>query len=167
MDHIGDPFSRARSGIPANERRCDATYCLSATTRIRTETVIQSEAQKRAGTPVAFAMFKASVGTVAANGDERKKMVFKSSSAFKTHWTGSRLTKKVAARADAKRATRKRPTDSRTPANKVKGMPLNAPATIGFITPKIIVRVSTIAADPSKTMRAATARRIKMSKSDP
>src|ERR1043166_515071 len=170
MDHIGDPFSSARSGIAANECRREATYCLSATARIRTEMVIQSEAQKRAGTPVAFAMFKASVGTVGANGDERKKTVLQSSKAFKTHCTASRLTTNVAARAEAKRATRKRPTVSKTPASKVNGMPLKAtqaPAKIGFITPKIIVSVRTIAADASNTMRAATARRIKISNSDP
>ena len=38
-----------------------------------------------AGTPVALAMLVASVGAAGANGDERKKTVFRSSRAFRTH----------------------------------------------------------------------------------
>src|SRR5213079_1070813 len=113
--------------------------------------VIQTVAQIRAGMPVAFAMLSASVGTVAANGDDRKKTVFRSSKAFKTHCTAKRLTTKEATRAEAKRATANRPIDKSTPANRVKGSPLSesqAPANKGFTTPKIIVRASTIPAEP-------------------
>src|SRR2546423_13317842 len=90
MLHASAVRSRARSLTPANDFRCDATYCLSATATIKTDSAIQRTAQNIAGIPVAFAMFSASVGTVAANGEDRKKNVFRSSSAFKTHCTASR-----------------------------------------------------------------------------
>src|SRR6476620_5294755 len=124
--------------MPANDFCREATYCLIATSRIKTENAIHKPAQKIAGTPVVLAMFTASVGTVAAKGDERKKTVFRSSKAFRTHCTARRLTTKVATRADAKRATAKRPAARSTPANKVKGSPLSesqAPANNGFTTP--------------------------------
>src|SRR5215510_10868469 len=115
MDHMPVPFSRPRSGVAAKARWREATYCFKATIRISTDRAIQSVAQMNAGTPVAFAMFRASVGTVAAKGEDRKKTVFRSSSAFKTHCTASRLTTKVATRAEAKRATAKSAADKRTP----------------------------------------------------
>src|SRR5262245_27169815 len=37
IGHTGAALSRAKSGMPAKERWRDDTYCLSATTRIRTE----------------------------------------------------------------------------------------------------------------------------------
>src|SRR2546430_17230760 len=144
-------------------------YCRTVTARIRTDE-IQTIDQTIAGTPVAFAMFSASVGTVVANGDERKKTVFKSSRAFKTHWTARKLTRKVATRAEANRATAKRPTDISTPASKVKGSPLSepqVPAMTGLTTPKIVVNANTTAAEPTRTRRAATDRRISTSSSAP
>src|SRR6185503_142759 len=106
---MGEPASSVRSGTPVNDFCREATYCLIATSRIKTENAIHKPAQKIAGTPVVLAIFTASVGTVAANGDDRKKTVFRSSNAFKTHCTAKRLTTKVATRADAKRATAKSP----------------------------------------------------------
>ena len=47
--------------------------------------MIQREAQTTAGMPVAAAMFTASVGALGAKGDERKKTVFRSRRAFRTH----------------------------------------------------------------------------------
>src|SRR5206468_3018071 len=97
---------------------------------------IQRMTHRRAGMPVAFAMFKASVGTVGANGDERKKAVLRSSSAFKTHWTARKLVKKAATRALANFATAISPAERRTPAKRVKGMPERAPHdTIGLKRP--------------------------------
>src|SRR2546421_2060080 len=125
--HISAVRSRARSLPPANDFRCDATYCLTATARIKTDSAIQSAAQNIAGIPVAFAIFSASVGTVAANGDDRKNTVFRSSRAFKTHCTASRLTRKVATFAEANRATANRPTDKRPPASRVNGIPPTDP----------------------------------------
>src|SRR5215813_15333497 len=153
---MAEPLSRFKSGIEANDFWREATYCLSATARIKTDVAIHKVAQISAGTPVALAIFKASVGTVAAKGDDRKKTVFRSSSAFRTHWTANKLTTKVATRAEANRATRNRPADNSTPANRVKGRPLRdsqTPANSGLITPKIIVSDSTSTAEPKSTMR--------------
>src|SRR5437870_13607703 len=103
--------------------------------RIPNAIAIQTMAQAIAGIPVALYMFTASVGTDGANGDERKKTVFKSSSAFSTHCTASRLTTKVATAGDAKRATATRPIAKATPAKSVKGIPLSElhdPAMIGL-----------------------------------
>src|SRR5581483_1344498 len=163
IDHMSAVRSSVKSDGPANERLCDEVYCFTATTRINTEITIHSAAQNIAGMPVAFAIFKASVGTVAANGEDRKKTVFKSSSAFKTHCTASRLTTKLATLALANRATANSPTDSSTPATSVKGSPANdphVPARIGLITPKITVRPSTTTDEAASTTRAATDRRI-------
>src|SRR5437667_6808916 len=96
---------------------------------------IQTMDQRIAGMPVALAMFKASVGTLGANGDERKKTVFRSSSAFKTHCTARKLTKKVAKRGLAKRASATRPTESSVPAISVNGIPENAPDQTGLNSP--------------------------------
>src|SRR5947207_3254745 len=170
MDQRPAPLSRLRSGIEANARCREATYWRIATTRIRTDIAIHNVAQTTAGTPVAFAIFRASVGTVAANGEDRNKTVFRSSSAFKTHCTANKLTTKVATRAEANRATANSPAVNKTPANKVKGSPLNesqAPANSGLMTPKIMVNASTTAAEPNSTMRAATARRISTSNKAP
>src|SRR5262249_327499 len=159
-----------KSGIEANDFWPEATYCLSATARIKTDVAIHKVAQISAGMPVALAIFKASVGTVAAKGDERKKTVFRSSSAFRTNWTTNKLTKKGGTGAEGNRATRNRPADNSTPANRVKGRPLKdnqAPANNGLITPKIIVNDITSTAEPKSTMRAATARRIKTRSSAP
>src|SRR5881227_2171406 len=127
MLHASAVRSRARSLPPANDFRCDPTYCLTETTRIKTDSAIQSAAQNIAGIPVAFAIFSASVGTVAANGEDRKNTVFRSSRAFKTHCTASKLTRKVATFAEAKRATANKPTDSKPPASNVNGSPLSEP----------------------------------------
>src|SRR5947207_10553564 len=127
---------------------------------------IQTPAQMTAGIPVALRMFSASVGTLGANGDDKNRTFFKSSNAFKTHCTASKLTTKVATRAEANRATANSPAVNKTQANKVKGSPLNesqAPANSGLMTPKIIVNASTTAAEANSTMRAATARRISTS----
>src|SRR5437016_631603 len=127
MLHISAVRSRARSLPPANDFRCDATYCLTATARIKTESAIQRTAQNIAGIPVAFAIFSASVGTVVANGEDRKNTVFRSSKAFSTHCTANKLTRKVATFAEAKRATANKPSDSKPPASNVKGTPLTEP----------------------------------------
>src|SRR5436853_1082431 len=164
--HISAVRSRARSFTPANDFRCDATYCPTATARIKTDSAIQRTAQNIAGIPVAFAMFSASVGTVAAKGDDRKNTVFRSSRAFKTHCTASKLTRKVATFADAKRATANKPTDNRPPANNVNGTPLtepHVPLIKGLMTPKIVVSASTTTDEPSNTTRAAIERRIRTS----
>src|ERR1700738_2448458 len=123
-----------------------------------------------AGRPVALAIFAASVGTVGPNGDERKKTVFRSSKAFRTHWTASRLKTKVATRALANLATATRPAARAMPAKNVNGIPvseLHDPDTIGLKSPKTVVRISIKTAEPASTMRAATARRIKQSKTAP
>src|SRR5262249_26979348 len=169
-DHISPVPPREKSGTAAKDFCRDAMYCRTATARIRTEVAIQMTAQKRAGIPVALAMFTASVGTVAAKGDERKSTVFKSSKAFRTHWTASKLTRNVATRADANLATANRPADSSTPANSVNGRPLNVahvPEKIGFTTPNVTVNPSTTAAEPNSTTRAATDLRIRTSSSAP
>src|ERR1043166_8319262 len=166
MLHASAVRSRARSLTPANDFRCDATYCLTATARIKTESAIQSTAQNIAGFPVAFAIFSASVGTVVAKGEDRKNTVFRSSRAFRTHCTASRLTRKVATFADAKRATANKPTDRSPPANKVKGRPPSdphVPLIRGLITPKIVVSARTTIDEPNNTTRAATDRRISTS----
>src|SRR5438105_1863035 len=119
--------SRVKSGEAPNERVRDAAYCLSATSKMKIEMATQTTAQRIAGTPVAFAMFTASVGTLAAKGEDRKKTVFKSSSAFSTHCTASRLTTKVATRALANRATANSPMESSTQATSVKGSPAREP----------------------------------------
>ena len=117
-----------------------------------------------------FAMFTASVGTLAANGDERKNTVFKSSKALRTHCTANRLTTKVAIRGRANRATAHKLIVKAKPANKVNGMPLTElhdPAMSGLTMPKIIVSTRMNAAEASNTILAATARRIKTSSSAP
>src|ERR1051326_452883 len=108
-------------------------------------------AQIIAGTPVAFAMLTASVGTVAANGDERKKTFFRSKSAFKMHWTARKLTMKVAMRGLPKRATRNSAPAKAMPANSVNGIPVSEPhdaAIIGLKKPKTVVNKRISAADP-------------------
>src|ERR1700704_6533213 len=115
---------------------------------------------RTAGMPVAAAMFAASVGTAGANGDDRKKTVFKSSRAFSTHCTAKRLNTNVATPALAKRATANNPTASAMPAKKVKEIPdseLQDPATIGVMNPNTVVRISITSAEAASTMRAATA----------
>ena len=115
-------------------------------------------------------MFSASVGTVVANGDEGKNTVFRSSKAFKTHCTARKLTRKVATRAEANRATANNPTDISTPASNVKGRPPSepqVPATKGLTTPKIAVSANTTTAEPTRTRRAATERRISTRSSAP
>src|SRR6185295_14620438 len=84
-------------------------------------TTIHITAQTTAGVPVAFAMFTASVGTAGAKGVDRKKTVFRSSSALSMHWTARKLTKNVATRAVVYFATATRPTDNSVPARIVKG----------------------------------------------
>src|SRR6266542_1482275 len=104
--------------------------------RIPTAVAIQITAHASAGMPVAFAMFTASVGTDGANGVDRKKTVFRSSSALRTHCTARKLTKKVATRALAYLATRIKPRVSSVPANIVKGIADQAaPETTGLISP--------------------------------
>src|SRR4029077_18502091 len=128
------------------------------TARIKTDSAIQSTAQNIAGIPVAFAMFSASVGTVVAKGEDRKNTVFRSSRAFRTHCTASKLTRKVATFAEAKRATASKPTDSRPPASNVKGRPPSephVPLIRGLMTPKIVVSASTTIDEPNNTTRAA------------
>src|SRR5688500_17610654 len=98
-----------------------------ARARITSAIKIQMMAQMNAGMPVALAMFTASVGTLVANGEERMKTVFRSSSAFRTHWTARKLTKKVATRALANLARATKPTERDVPAIRVKGMPESAP----------------------------------------
>ncbi len=98
-----------------------------ARTRIAKAMAIQMMAQRNAGMPVAFAMFTASVGTLVSNGEERKKTVFRSNSAFRTHWTARKHTEKAANLALANLASATRPTDRDVPAIKVKGMPESAP----------------------------------------
>src|SRR5687767_8985164 len=107
-----------------------------ARARITSAIAIQMTAHKNAGMPVALAMFTASVGTVGANGEERKKTVFRSKSAFKTHWTARKLTKNVATLALANLARATKPIEREVPARKVKGMPESAPEeTIGTKVP--------------------------------
>src|SRR2546423_14393536 len=164
MLHASAVRSRARSLAPANDFRCDATYCLTETARIKSDNAIQSTAQNIAGIPVAFAIFSASVGTVAAKGEDRKNTVFKSSRAFKTHCTASRLTRKVATFADAKRATANKPTDISPPASKVKGSPPrdpHVPPITGLMTPKMVASTTTTMGEPAITRREATERRIR------
>src|ERR1051325_1116027 len=115
MLHASAGRSRARSLTPANDFRWEATYCLTATARIKTESAIQRTAQNIAGMPVAWPIFSASVGTVVAKGEDRKNTVFKSSSAFKTHCTASRLTRKLATFADAKRGPPTKAKQTRPP----------------------------------------------------
>src|SRR5258708_25698853 len=94
--------------------------------------------QITAGMPVATAILAASLGTLAPKGDDKKKTVFKSSSAFSTHCTASRLTTKVATRALANRATPTTPIARTSPAKKVNRTPVSDPHdpdTIGFISP--------------------------------
>src|SRR5438552_8153459 len=113
--------------------------------------------QRIAGMPVALAMFKASVGTEGANGDERKKTVFRSSSALRMHCTARKLTKNEATLALANLATRTKLIDSSVPATRVKGIPESDDHEIrGFISPNTIVRPKISKPDPSKTIRAAT-----------
>ena len=100
------------------------------------EIAIHKVAQTNAGTPVAFAMFTASVDAPGAKGDERKSTVFRSSKAFKTHCTARKLTKNVANLGRAKRATATNPAESNTPAAKVKGIPaIGPPDQIGINKP--------------------------------
>src|SRR5439155_15719696 len=109
----------------------------NATIRIANAAAIQTMVQMTAGMPVALYTFVASVGTAGAKGDERKKTVFKSSSAYSTHCTASRLNTKVATRALVNRATATSPTARAMPAKKVNGIPvseLHDPATIGLIS---------------------------------
>ena len=104
--------------------------------RITNAITIQVMAQKKAGIPVALAMFAASVEMAGPNGDERKKTVFKSSRAFSTHWTARKLTKKVATLGPANLANAIRPTDRSVPASNVKGIPESAPpVTMGVKIP--------------------------------
>src|SRR6267142_879234 len=111
-------------------------YSRIVTARIPNAIALQMIAQARAGMPVAFAMFTASVGTDGANGVDRKKTVFKSSKAFKIHWTARKLTKNVARRAPAYLAMRIKPTASDVPASKVKGIPDHAtPESTGLNNP--------------------------------
>src|SRR5215471_17685393 len=143
---------------PSDERR-DPTYCFTAIARIRTEAAIHRTDQNSAGIPVALAMLSASVGTVAANGEERKKTVFRSSRAFSTHCTARKLTRKVATRAEAKRATANNPADISTPATSVNGRPLSepqVPANISLMTSKIVFSEKKKSEDPTRNRRAAT-----------
>src|SRR5918993_1517429 len=98
-----------------------------ASASIPRETAIQSVAQNTAGMPVALAMFTASVDALGANGEERKKTVFRSSNAFKTHCTARKLTKKVATRGFANLATATSPIDNSVPARNVNGTPESVP----------------------------------------
>ena len=66
--------------------------------------------QNMEGSPVAIDMLRASVWTEGPKGDERKKTVLRSVSAFRTHWTARKLKKNVATFALAKRAMRTSPT---------------------------------------------------------
>ena len=99
------------------------TYILIDTKRIPNAITIHIVAQNIAGMPVAFAMFMASVGTEGAKGDDKKKTVLRSSSALRIHCTARKLTKNVATRELARRATATSPTESRVPATRVKGIP--------------------------------------------
>src|SRR5207244_13293508 len=80
-----------------------------------------------AGMPVALAMFTASVGTVGANGDERKKTVFRSSKAFKMHCTARKLTMKVAMRGLPNRATINNAPAKTMPAKRENGITVSGP----------------------------------------
>src|SRR5215813_12862711 len=104
-----------------------------------TATAIHSSAQKIAGTPVALYMLTASFGTAGANGDERKKTVFRSSSAFRMHCTAIMLTMKSATRSEVHRPIAYRPSESTTPAIKVNGTlhhDCPGPEKIGLRNPK-------------------------------
>src|SRR6185295_890824 len=100
-----------------------ATYNRIANQRIPSARIIQSPAQTIAGSPVAFVMFTVSVGTAGANGDARKKTVFRSNNALSTHCTARKLTKNPATLALANRAMSTSPTERTVPASKVNGMP--------------------------------------------
>src|SRR5450432_812886 len=131
-------------------------------------TAIQTTVQKIAGMPVALYMFIASVCTLGAKGAERKKTVLRSSKAFKTHCTARKLTKKLATRGLANLARATRPTVNKAPAIKVKGIPESeVHVMIGLNRPKISVKANTMAAEPNKTTRAATLRRISTSSTAP
>src|SRR5213594_1992775 len=115
-------------------------------------------------------MLTASVGTLGPNGDERKKTVFRSSSALSTHCTASKLTTNVATLKLANLATRNSPTDRAIQANNVNGTPLSEfheLEKIGLNKPKIIVSAKMSNDDPARVNRAPTARRIRISKSAP
>ena len=117
-----------------------------------------------------MAMFTASVGTLGAKGDERKKTVVRSSKAFRTHCTASRLTKNMANFGLVNLATANSPSDNTTPASSVKGTPESVPAVPainGLINPKISVKAKIRTAEPSSTTRAATARRIRIKSNPP
>src|SRR6185295_2323518 len=106
------------------------------TARIPIAIPIQVTDQIKAGMPVAFAMFTASVGTVGPNGEDRKNTVFKSSRALSTHWTARKLTRKVATRARAYFATATNPTLSSVPARIVKGSEaVTTPDMAGLMSP--------------------------------
>src|SRR4051812_30637121 len=170
MEKALEPLLNDKSAVGPSEDRREPTYWRTATARIKTEVAIQRTDQNSAGIPVAFAIFTASVGTVVTNSDERKKTVLRSSNAFSTHWTARKLTKKVATRADAKRATANNPAEIIRPAASVNGRPPSVPqvpAMIGFTTPKMVVSTNTTPAEPTRTRRAATDRRISSSNSAP
>src|ERR1043165_714506 len=115
-------------------------------------------------------MFTASVGTVGpmAKGFEREKTVFRSKSAFKTHCTARKLTKKVATFALANLAIKTRPTEMNKPAKSVNGIPDHALIEkIGLKNPKIIVKAKIRIPQDSRTIRAATAFRINSSNNAP
>src|ERR1041385_5121757 len=116
MENALTPLLNDKSDVGPSDERREPTYWRTATAKIRTEVAIQRTDQNKAGMPVAFAIFRASVGTVVTNGDERKKTVLRSSSAFSTHCTARKLTKKVATRADANRATTNNPAERIRPA---------------------------------------------------
>ena len=106
------------------------------TARIPMAIPIQATDQIKAGMPVAFAMFTASVGTVGPKGEDRKKTVFKSSRALSTHWIARKLTRNVATRGRAYFATATSPTLSSVPAKIVKGSEdVTTPDMAGLISP--------------------------------
>src|SRR5882724_4173928 len=144
---------------------------LIANQRIPKDNTIQVTAQKNAGMPVALAMFTASVrdaSDAGANGEDRKKTVFRSKSALRMHCTARKLTRNEATLALANLATNTRPIETSVPATSVKGMPERAPhESRGFSNPKIRVSPKMSKPEPNNTKRAATVLRISTSSNAP
>src|ERR1044072_88987 len=106
------------------------------TAKIPIAMLIHATDQNNAGIPVALAMLTASVGTGEQDGEEGKKTVFMSGSAFSTHWTARKLTRNVAARGRAYFATATNPTLRNVPARIEKGSAEEpTPDNAGLINP--------------------------------
>ena len=72
IDQASEVPASVRSDRPPKDRLRDEMYWRKATARMATDAIIQTTDQNTAGMPVALAMFKASVGTFAVNGVEKR-----------------------------------------------------------------------------------------------